>query len=932
MHHATSVKKLLIIWSVSLLTLCSVGYFYYSHWQQRVKPSDNIPYILSNSALVVDMPAMGRLSKDFKKTTIGQSLAAFSLGSPLQETWQWVQEVTAQQDDIPLTIAVQGLHKEALGCVLYLDLRIPTVATLVEQITDPHNNPTYAAEDRHYAGHIITTIYGGDSKSPYRLYLLKLSHYAIISMSELLLEDIIRGMVSKQRDTFLSLQKTTCKYGSLFINFYELPALLRIVLKEDQYATWSGKLTAMLSQTQLEVKFTDHYVLLQGAANSTHPLFTDTHWLPKMPTAQSNSRALQAYIPTATAVLQHYVIQDPIQCAQAIAQHGATSLSPTPEKQEDSSFIEAELEPFSSLNRGIQQDIALCTLGTAAQQHVLLVAIRDAEEYLQMLQETIPLPSDPAHQLPHFSAVYTVAAASMSYWLPQMLFPDFSPKFLTTVDNYLVLTNSFEALQTVATAYTQGTTWAQKAYGAHQLLASIAGQATLHTFVDLKMAHQWLLQQLKPAWAIRFEKSIGAFLENGYAGIQMGTTVAPCGGYMQAFLAQLPKQEPVPPKPLQAPASETTHAANVFFKTEKPIQTKPIWVETHKSENALVLVQDISNRLYLIRPDGTLVWKKQVDGQLLPEVLLVDMYKNKKWQYLCATATSLYVIDYTGNAVDPFPKRILAKGHATGVNVIDYDRDKNYRILVTDATGNIYLKDAQYRPLPGWNPHALKTSFAATPLHVRVVKDYFIALQNVGMLHVMNRRGQSYPGFPINIGEAIHNPPIIQKGQQAANTHIILLSETGRLKTYTLQGTLQHTIQLPTRGPVDKFTLVPNTVDKEAYVILQQSIDTLLFLNAAGDVLFEKPCAADQTVLAQYYNHGSYPLYVITKAEQGKTYIYDQQGQLLHAPLPNSGHPVEVFWTVPGQQLTVYTSFGNQVCKYLVEIGSGNVLEEDLYE
>jgi hypothetical protein len=105
-----------------------------------------------------------------------------------------------------------------------------------------------------------------------------------------------------------------------------------------------------------------------------------------------------------------------------------------------------------------------------------------------------------------------------------------------------------------------------------------------------------------------------------------------------------------------------------------------------------------------------------------------------------------------------------------------------------------------------------------------------------------------------------------------------------------------------------------------------------LFLNAAGDVLFEKPCAADQTVLAQYYNHGSYPLYVITKAEQGKTYIYDHQGQLLHAPLPNSGHPVEVFWTVPGQQLTVYTSFGNQVCKYLVEIGSGNVLAEDLYE
>ncbi len=936
MHHATSVRKLLLIWSVSLLTLCSIGYLYYSHWQQKVKPSDTLPYILSSSACVVDIPAIRKLHTDFQQTAIGQSLQALPLCNQLQESWSWLQEVAARHamhEDFPVVMAIQGLHKDAIGCVLYLDLRLPQIAKLVERIEGHYSSQPYPQETRNYAGHAITTIHGSDNKSPKKVYLLKQSHYAIISLSELLLEDIIRGVSNKQDNRFLPLQKATSKQGNLFINFKELSGLLPIFLKEDSYATWGAQLTNILSQTQLEVKFTDHYLLLQGVASNVQPLFNDTHWLTNLPTPNNPSRTLHAYIPTSTAMVQHYAIHDPVQGVQAIAKHHATTVKPrkTADSQQQ---LEAASDPFEALNTCIKNEIALCTLSTEKKHQVLFIAIHDVEECIAMLQETINMQYDATHQLPSLSAVYTMDASSISHWLPQMLFPHFTPRFLSTVDNYLIVANSFEALQTLEKAYLAGNTWAKNDHTSHQLLANITEKATFSTFIDLKMAHQWILQQLKPAWELKFKKTIGEFLENGYVGLRLGTGRTPGKreGYIQVLLAQLPKKEAIPQAAIKASVGEAPTSSNVFFKTEKPIQTAPLFVETHKPESTLMLIQDAFNQLYLIKPNGKLIWKKRLDGPLIPEVLLVDMYKNKKWQYLCATPTSLYVLDYTGNEVDPFPRPILAKGKATGVNIIDYDKDKNYRILVTDEVGNIYLKDAQYRPLPGWNPNPLKTSFVAPPIHIRVTKDYFIALQDVGVLHVMNRRGQPYPGFPINIGEAVHNPPIIHQGKQAASTHIIVLTETGRLKTYTLQGTLKSNIQLTTKGTADKFTLVNSAIDKEAYVILQQSIDKLVVLNATGAVLFEKPCEADQLVIGQYYNHGSYPLYVITKVDQEKTYIYDQQGRLIHPPLPNSGYPVELFWTAPGQQLTVYTTEGNQVSKYQIDIATINFVSEDLYE
>lgn len=924
MHHPTILKKLLIALGALLLALISIGYVYYRSWQREVQKSDFLPYILTSSAIVLDLPAIGKQWDTFQGTTIGKDLSRLPLCNNVKEGLVRLQQAgvdTSVVGELPVVISIHGLSEEEIGCVFYLDLRIPKVATLVNVIEQSGKNNKHEWESRNYAGHTITSINWALGKSRSKLYMLKQQHHVIISFSELLLEDIVRGLTHKDTAAFLKLQRSTHKQGSLFVNFEQLPSLLRVPLTQESYATWASQLAGIAPQAQLELKLTDHYLLFNGVFSNGAPSPDKPYWVQALPSEAPSSLALASYIPACTAVIQHYAVHDPLELVKDMQQYRYQQTGNSSKKKPSISETKASL---SSLHTLIQNELALCTLGTESHEQVLFVEVHNIEEAIATLEEAQCITYAPTHQLTKLSTIYTVNPTIFKSWLPQFVFPRFTPMFLSTVDNYVVVTNNFSALQALEASYLQGATWAQQGSPQQQFLTSTLEAATFSMFVNIQAVHSWISHHLKPVWKAIWHKNLAELCTHGYASVQVtnsGTKDQPAG-HINVLLAHVGEKEMK-----AAPVTNITsqpHAANTastsFFQAEAPILTPLMWMGTHQQEGSLFLVQDSLHQLYLVSSTGQLIWKKQLDGPVLPEVQLVDLYKNNKWQYLCTTATSIHVIDYTGNEVNNFPRQLLTKGQGTAVNIIDYDRDKNYRILITDERGNIYLKDTQYRPLPGWNPKALQAPFTIAPFHLRVDKDYFIALQERGTLHVFNRRGQSYPGFPVSVGEPVHNPLVIQKAKQAANTRLVVLTDTGKLNTYNLKGVLQSSVQLAKTKPAGKFTLVPNQVDKQHYVIFQQDINKLIVLDERGQVLFEKPCEADQTLIGQYYNDGSYKFYVVTDVEKAETYIYDEFGKLIHIPLSNSGYPIQLFWTASSHQLTVYTTFGNQVHKYQCDV------------
>lgn len=924
MHHPTILKKLLIALGALLLALISIGFLYYRSWQREVQKSHFLPYILTSSALVLDLPAVGKQFNTFQATKIGNDLRALPFFNQVNESLKGLQQAGVDVSlisELPVVVSLHGLSEEEIGYVFYVDIRLSKVATLIHALEQTSKRNGQELETRNYAGHTMTSIAWTQGKTPIKLYMLKQQHHVIMSFSELLLEDIIRGLTYKDTDAFLKLQRTVHKHGSLFVNFEQLPSLLRVVLTQESYATWAMHLADIAPQAQLELKTTAHYLLCNGLfSNWTPAPAHKPYWLQTLPAEAPSYFALAAYIPACTAVIQHYAIHEPLEWAKRLEQYRYQQTSSSAKQKQ---VMSDSTTTLSALHTLIKNELALCTLGRESHEQLLFVEVHNLEEVISTLEQAQCITYAPLHQLSKLSTIYTVDPAIFKSWLPQLVFPRFTPLFLSTVDNYVVVANSLSALQALEASYLQGDTWAQQGSMQQQFLNSTLEASTFSLFVNMQAAYSWISQHLQPMWKTIWNKNLAAFCAHGYASVQVtnkGTYEQPAG-HLNVLLAHVGKQETKEASATNILSqSEIKPVVSVpFFKAEAPILTAPLWVDTHKQEGSLLLVQDTLHQLYLVSPTGQLLWKKQLDGPILPRVQLVDLYKNNKWQYLCATATSMHLIDYTGNEVNNYPRQLLSKGEGTAMNIIDYEGNKQYRILITDANGNIYLKDIEYRPLPGWNPKALQGTFTMPPSHVRVDKDYFIALQEKGILHVLNRRGQPFPGFPLHIGEPVHNPLVIQKAKQAANTKLVVLTDTGKLHTYNLKGVLQRTIQLDQTKPGAKFTLISDQVDKQRYVIFQQDIDKLRVLDEQGQLLFEKPCEADQTLMGQYYNDGSYKFYGITDPEKNKTYLYNQVGKLIHAPFDNSGYPIQLFWTAASHRLIVYTTYVNQVQKYQMD-------------
>ena len=61
---------------------------------------------------------------------------------------------------------------------------------------------------------------------------------------------------------------------------------------------------------------------------------------------------------------------------------------------------------------------------------------------------------------------------------------------------------------------------------------------------------------------------------------------------------------------------------------------KPAIVVNHNTENVNFSLQDEGNTIYLINDVGRILWKLPIEGGSNSEVYQVDMFKNRKLQYL----------------------------------------------------------------------------------------------------------------------------------------------------------------------------------------------------------------------------------------------------------------------------------------------------------
>jgi len=230
--------------------------------------------------------------------------------------------------------------------------------------------------------------------------------------------------------------------------------------------------------------------------------------------------------------------------------------------------------------------------------------------------------------------------------------------------------------------------------------------------------------------------------------------------------------------------------------------------------------------------------------------------------------------------------------------------------MAVSRTGNIYLLDKTGKQLDGWKPRTLDGSLDSPGFHIRVKGgDCIIALQRNGILNVINRRGNMYPGFPIDLKAPSVSGVFVDIGNDFNSSRLITISTEGEIIEVNLKGKILRREQLYKPGRESRFWLVPDAL-KKTFVIFRQEYNKVSVLDLKGKVIFENNISSSSDLAAQYYNFsGDNQVYVVIDTQQEFTYLFDKDGKSISFEPIESGFPIGLIYLSRDKTYRLYKNY-----------------------
>ena len=210
---------------------------------------------------------------------------------------------------------------------------------------------------------------------------------------------------------------------------------------------------------------------------------------------------------------------------------------------------------------------------------------------------------------------------------------------------------------------------------------------------------------------------------------------------------------------------DTKYTENLKEEWYHPLDTisriNPQFVHNHFTNQKIILCQDKYNNIIALNTSGEKIWNKEIDSQILGSINFIDAYKNNKFQALFNTKDQLHLIDRNGEYVDGFPKN-LPSVTSMGHSLFDYEKNKNYRILIVGDDNTIYNLNKKGDRVAGWKYKTTKNRITQKPIHFIVKdKDYILSATQDNTTQLLARNGSERTTFddieyftsPINISQ-----------------------------------------------------------------------------------------------------------------------------------------------------------------------------------
>ena len=907
------MKSKLFLVFVIIALLLGGGFYAYKYYREASRV--NAWMLVPNSAvLVYESTNTVKIWNDLQKKATWRNLLTIPFFHELKGDFESLDSIgggSGQLDELfrgnPFLISMHITGDDAFDFMFYIALKDLKSNNLANDILNTFKNKEgNTFSERRYKDVTIKEIKAADSNDSFTFVNYK--NFFIGSFTPHLVEDAIRNITGENLQTFenqhaslFSFSKLDNDDGNLYVNSKKINGL---------YSAFAGQGTGnalrfFSEQAFLDVNITDKTILLNGFSEVDQE--PNTTYLGTF-TGQRPARIqLQSFLPNRTAMLFHLSFDDGRAWKENLVRYWRKRAPIQMKKWDDlNNRHQFNVDAFFSW---LGREIGLATLESVnptAPEKILIIQAMDINEGLKQfnkLTENLSGSDADTMYVESFSdhEIRQISVANFPGLLLGPQFDGFDNCFYTAIDSYLILANSVQVLKNLINDREMENVWS-KSIRQNTFMESILEEANVNLIVNTLSVWNMLQANLHPKWQKFTQKHATRFRQYENVAVQFSHVD-------NRFFTSL-SVDFVEKKPTDNQPQNYILAQNAF--TQAPVATKPFVVRNHVNNKREVLLQDKMNYLYLIDEGGKTLWRDSLPGAIQGTVSQIDYYNNGKLQYYFITKNALHIIDRLGNYVEGFPVAVESGLDMYQTSVVDYDKSKRYRFLVADEEGNIYMFDKQGNSLEGWQPRRLNRRLATAPFHIRVRgRDCIIGVQEDGVINMMNRRGQMYPGFPVDLKDKIDNPLFVNVGTGFGKSFFTTVSNSGLLIRINLEGAIIERKQLlrPTKDA--GFKLVIDALDRN-YVIGRQEENRVSMLDRNGKVLFEKDYVASGDMRMQYYDFGrGQQVFALTDKDQEFTYLYDADGKLINYQPIESGFEIGLLYFESQKNFRVFKNYEN---------------------
>ncbi|MDN5200907.1 hypothetical protein QQ008_06030 [Fulvivirgaceae bacterium BMA10] len=908
------MKKLFVIFFL-FSAIAIGGYFFYTKIY-KAEVADVWSLVPENATLVYETSNVVRNWNNLQKRALWKNLQRIPFYKSLKDNFESLDSLgdrSGQLDELltgnPLLISLHVTSRDDFNYLFFVELPTLKGQSLARKIADHFKKQTgFSHIQRNYNDFSIQEVTHNASGETFSYIFYK--NYFIGSFAPFLVEDVVRiikGEVDKTFSTenknLFDVTKLENDDGNLYINSRKVQQLIGIFGKEGK-SDLNNQLRNFCQSTFLDLTLTNEDILLNGFSfNNAGNGFLNTFRSQK-----AGKLEMTNVLPNRTASLFHLTFENGDRWKTNLLTYWNTNL-PEQKKKWDQLNVQDKITP-DDFFKWFGGEIGLANLepiDPLEPEKLLVVKPNDLNEALNHLNrqsETLHATNGDSiyHEVYANIPLRQLTVEELPGKLLGPAFKGFTQTFYAPIDGYIVMANDVEVIKSLINDRESEDVWG-KSVKQNEFLESTLKDSNLSLIVNTANIWGSLVNDLSPKWknfAQLFELPLKRF---EMIAIQFSSVEK------NFFTSMLVRYKEI--KQIEQFSTNYLLVQNAF--TEFPIGTKPYIVRNPTNGSREILLQDVSDQLYLIDSQGKLIWKDSLNGQIKDGIKQIDFHGNGGKQYFFITDRHLHIMDRNGGYVEGFPVEVSSEAHLEKSNVIDYDKSKRYRFLVSDRMGNIFMYDKNGTNLDGWNPRKVNKKLSSSPFHIRVRgKDCIVTIQEDGVVNIMNRRGKMYPGFPLDLKEQVHNSMFVNVGTTFSRTAFTTLTDNGQLIQFNLEGAVLKREQLYRPSKATLFKLAIDALGR-TFIIARQEQNRLSILDKNGKVIFEKDYVLTGDLDIQFYNFGrGVQIFAITDKEQEFTYLYDATGNLINYQPIESAHRIGLMYFESQNKYHVYKNYENQ--------------------